>query len=198
MTAVERKHPDAWYCPATSKQTGGPCQKRAGWGTTHLGDGLCRFHGGAGRSGERHAEKAAAVRLAHEFGLPRDVEPHQALLEELHRSAGWVQWLQDTVVDLGSGELVKEHQSENGTFKSVSPYYELLADERKRLSEVAQACIKAGVEERRVRVIERSAEFAAQAIRDVLTRLGHRLDEPAVADAVRASLTVLDGGQAAA
>lgn len=34
-------------CGAKAKSTGQPCQKPAGWGTSHKGEGRCRIHGGA-------------------------------------------------------------------------------------------------------------------------------------------------------
>ena len=35
------------FCGALAKSTGKPCQNRAGKGTDHIGEGRCRFHGGA-------------------------------------------------------------------------------------------------------------------------------------------------------
>lgn len=34
-------------CPAIAKTTGEQCKRQAGWGTDHLGEGVCRTHGGA-------------------------------------------------------------------------------------------------------------------------------------------------------
>lgn len=191
MSAEPRKHPDDWYCPAHSKQTGHPCGKRAGWGTKHLGDGLCRFHGGAGKSGERHAEKIVAVKAVAEFGLPRDVEPAAALIEELHRSAGWVAWLEQRVRDEGPDAVVTTAFTDDKVLTVTSPFYDLLERERKQLTAVASACIKAGVEERRVRVIEEQAAFAARAIRAALGNLGLDVDAPEVREAVTSALTVV-------
>jgi transposase-like protein len=33
-------------CGAKAKQTGGPCRRPAGWGTSHPGTGKCKLHGG--------------------------------------------------------------------------------------------------------------------------------------------------------
>jgi len=46
-TPWTRKHPPDWYCPATAKQTGRQCGRRAGHGTGNKGVGPCRNHGGA-------------------------------------------------------------------------------------------------------------------------------------------------------
>lgn len=183
-------------CGAAKKGDGSPCMRRAGEGTSHVGLGYCSKHGGCTPAHERAAEREIARREVAQFGLPRDVEPSEALLEELRRTAGWVAWLESTVVEAGDSELVREYETDDGSFKSTSPYYELLTAERRHLVAVAAACLKAGVEERRVRVIEQGAAFAAQAIRVVLERLGHRLDDPAVEEAVRSGLRVVDGGAA--
>lgn len=34
------------YCGAKAKQTGQPCRRPAGWGTSHPGTGRCKLHGG--------------------------------------------------------------------------------------------------------------------------------------------------------
>ena len=34
-------------CGARSRQTGDPCQHKAGWGTDHYGYGTCKLHGGS-------------------------------------------------------------------------------------------------------------------------------------------------------
>lgn len=111
-----------------------------------------------------------ASAAAAEFGLPVDIDPHEAQLQELHRTAGRVRWLDHRVMTAGPDALFVD-----SAFGPVeSPWSKLLARERRHLVAVAETCLKAGVEERRVRVIEQGATFAAQAIRPVLSGLGIR------------------------
>lgn len=186
---------DVNRCPAHSKQSGKQCGNRAGKGTDHVGTGLCKNHGGRSPGGRKQAQNLEAVKAVQEFGLPREVEPHQALIEELHRTAGWVAWLGEKVHAEGEDRLtmIEFGGSDDAPqpFQLNSPYYDLLTEERKQLAKVAQACISAGVEERRVRVIEQGAAFAAQAIRSVLASLGHNLDAPEVRQAVTSALSVV-------
>jgi len=42
-------------CGATTRD-GSDCQRRAGWGTDHVGEGRCKQHGGASPSGEDHGQ----------------------------------------------------------------------------------------------------------------------------------------------
>jgi fumarylacetoacetate (FAA) hydrolase family protein len=153
--------------------------------------GRCKLHGGCTPNHVRAAENVLAERAVQAFGLPREVEPHQALIEELHRSAGWVAWLGEKVSAEGEDALTTTAFGEDAAFTVHSPYYELLAEERKQLTKVAQACIAAGVEERRVRVIEQGAAFAAQAIRATLAHLGLDLEAPEVKAAVTSALSVV-------
>lgn len=176
-------------CMATTRG-GGSCQRPAGWGTD-FDHGRCKLHGGSTPNHVKRAEVVEATRAVQAFGLPRSVSPHEALEEELHRAAGWVRWLEDSVIELGEGELVKEVQMEDGAYKNVSPYYELLNDERTRLVKVAAACIAANVDERRVRVIEQGAQFAAQAIRAFAGNMGIDLDSPKVRHALTQALSVV-------
>jgi len=49
------------------------------------------------------AEAAKAVAT---FGLPREVDPRDALLEEVHRTAGAVAWLHEQVQALQTADVV--------------------------------------------------------------------------------------------
>jgi len=85
-----------------SAQTRGgePCKKARGWGTGHVGFGRCRLHGGLSPSGIKAAGVQQARLAVRAYGLPREVDPHSALLEELHRTAGHVAWLGSQVAGL--------------------------------------------------------------------------------------------------
>jgi hypothetical protein len=95
----------AQRCGATNRQ-GNPCGKPAGWGTDHNGTGHCRLHGGASPNGRKHAQAQQAVAAVVTYGLAREIDPHQALLEELHRTAGHVAWLQIKVAELEAEHVV--------------------------------------------------------------------------------------------
>src|SRR6266446_3090371 len=80
-----------------------------------LGDNRCVLHYGSstGRTA-RHTFKRAkwytevkvGVKPSMRMGAPRDIDPGVALLEEIHRSAGHVAWLEDKVRGLEESELV--------------------------------------------------------------------------------------------
>jgi hypothetical protein len=73
-------------CGANTKR-GGVCNKPAGWGIPYQ-HGRCKLHAGASPTHVKAAQRRDAERAVELFGLPREVEPHQALLEEVYRAAG--------------------------------------------------------------------------------------------------------------
>lgn len=166
-------------CTAKSKQSGERCKRRP------IPDGtVCVMHGGKSPAVQaaavaRRQEREALV-AAESFGLPREVDPHTALLEELHRTAGAVAWLGAIVADLDAEDVVWGRTREKlggedaGTTREARPnaFVSLWQVERKHLVAVAKACHDAGIEERRVRIAESAGQQLASVVRAVLERLG--------------------------
>lgn len=138
---------------------------------------------------EEKARKAVVT-----LGLPRAVSPADALLEEVHRTAGHVAWLAARVQELGASEphgdrdplvwgttkvVAKESGESPGvdTTEEAKPsiWYTLYAQERDRLVKVAAEALKAGVEERRVRLAESQGQLVGGLVQRVLGALFDRL-----------------------
>ena len=177
------------------------------------GADVCRYHGGSAPQVKARAaarvieEKAtAAVRT---LGLPIDISPTEALLQEVQWTAGHVKWLREKVQELDeqvTGFAAPEGEEDEVEFFSHHPnhsrhglvwgktkitdkgsgpapgvdsteaaapsiWYELYAKERAHLVLVCSAAIKAGVEERRVRLAEQQGDLVAQVIRRILDAL---------------------------
>lgn len=167
---------------AGHNRAGSPCRNHPGEGFT-----VCRMHGGNApqvqrKAAERVAEAAAAQAVA-TFGLAVDVSPTDALLEEVHRTAGHVRWLGDQVKELERAALAwgrskleiidaSEYPGVNVTeTAAVNVWVDLYQRERKHLVDVCKAAIAAGIEERRVRLAEAQGELVGQAIRQILEGL---------------------------
>src|SRR5437899_2401968 len=123
------------YCGARKRQARGTCRRPAGWGTDHAGIGRCKLHGGSTRTGRKAAERAQAEEALAMLGLPRDVEPAEALYEELCRAAGHVAWLGAVIADLPPQEL------------PTSAWLPLYQAERDRLTKVAKVALDMGLTE---------------------------------------------------
>ena len=117
------------------------------------------------------------------LGLPQDIDPGKALLDEIARTYGAVLWLEGKVRELEPDQLVwGKAQHEEGfndkgnvdvtTHKAdFNVWYRLYTEERDRLARVASLALKAGIEERRVKLAESQGELVAQAIRSILDAL---------------------------
>lgn len=126
------------------------CENPAGFKTGHQGFGRCVLHGGKTPPGDKHGKKLMAVAECETFGLPRQVDPHRALLEELWRANGWIHHLHAKLLDEGEAGL-----SDDG---KPSLTWQLYDQQRQQLAKVAESCARVGVEERLVRVVEARAE----------------------------------------
>lgn len=178
------------------KRNGEPCGRPRGWGTPHPGFGNCKNHGGCTPNGIKAAEKEAAGEALAIYGLPRAVDPHSALLEELHRTAGHVAYLAQLIRDLDGDNGLKQFQtSENGTIERASVWIDLYHEERKHFASVAKTCISVGIEERYVKLAEEQADLMAQFARGLLAELGIDVT-PEVEKVVKRQFTVIAGGRA--
>lgn len=167
--------PDGRRCVGTNKESGEPC--RFPLPETAR---VCRHHGGAnqkskdGRAKRTAEQKARAMVTT--YGLPVEIAPEQAILDEVHRTAGHVAWLEHQVHALTEGELVwgitrvKEGGEDRGTTEEAAPHalLKLYNEERDRLVRVCTAALKAGIEERRVKLAERDGALVAEVIRSIL------------------------------
>jgi hypothetical protein len=95
---VSRRYPQGRpLCGAKKRRVDGFCTWTAGQGTDHVGVGLCERHGGNLKSHRVHAERVIAERTAERYSVPREVHPLKGLLEQYHRYAGQVAYLEARV-----------------------------------------------------------------------------------------------------
>lgn len=187
------KNSDRPKCGAKKRSGEGYCERIAGHGTDHLGVGHCKYHGGATKTQRTAAKKEIARRAVAEYALPREIEPHDALIEELHRAAGAVAWLQSEIAHLERVDTAIVGEG-GGVRYEPNVLIRMLAEERDRMVRVAKTCIDVGVEERKVQAIEAQARVFAMAIRGILSDLGVRPDAPETAVIVRRHLAAVSVG----
>lgn len=199
MTAPESSaHHDGSRCGGPRKKGRGPCTQFAGWGTPHPGVGRCKLHGGSTQTHVAAGRKALAVQAVKTYGLPVDVSPTDALLNEVKWAAGHVAWLRDRVQELEQDALkwgktkTEDHRATEfpgvNTTEAAAPnvWLELYARERKHLLDVCRAAIAAGIEERRVRLAEQQGALLASVIRAILDDLGLTPEQQAKAPEIAA------------
>ena len=202
---IDRWTPIDGRCNGKLSGDRGLCRQWAGAGTTHKKIGRCDRHGGATATHLRHAQKQWAAAAVLKFGLPRKIDPHTALLEEVHRTAGrvafWEDWARGqnpadlvwgmTVQQEGDGKLV-------GSFKQYeaapSVILKLEAEERKHLVRVCAEAIRCGIEERAVKVAEQEGQVFFRMLTLVLAHYGVDIMDDEVRQFVGGQIRLLTAG----
>lgn len=162
-------------CKARSKRSGKRCRAFAIHGST-----VCVSHAGAApqvkqaAKRRRQTEKAAAA--VHALGLPREVDPHVSLLEEVHRTAGHVDTLALIVGELEREQLVygvtkRVQDPERGETVTVQAalnvWLALYQAERKHLLDANRTAVSCGVAARQVEIAEDQGRLIAGIFHDV-------------------------------
>ncbi len=180
--------PAAERCAATNKESGERCRRHA-----EPGGRVCIYHGGGAkqvsaaakaRDGERKARA-----LVETYGLPVQITPEQAILAEVHRTAGHVAWLEQQIRAIAPEDLIwgttkiKEGGDDRGTTQEAVPHVllKLYQHERAHLAKVCADAIRCGIEERQVKLAESQGVLVAQALRAILDGLNLTAAQKALA-----------------
>jgi hypothetical protein len=167
------------------KKNGDRCVAFAGWGTDHVGTGVCKNHGGAMRNHRIRAERIRAQQAMVQYGaLTTNMQPGEALLWVVQATAGHAAWL---------GQRVAEQDGLTGNEARV--LLQLYGEERDRLTRASKAALDSGIAERQVQLAERWGEMIAQVMSRVFDEL--RLTPPQrrrAPDVVRRVLLAAENG----
>lgn len=175
-------------CWGRNKQTGGQCGSPA-----MNGQNICRHHGGSApqsiKAAKERISEEKARRLVETYGRKIETTATDALLDEVQWTAGHVAWLRERVQEIESAAAVagtdsehplvwgvtreKEGGEDRGITSEAAPnvWLKLYQQERTHLVKVCAEAIRAGIEERRVRLAEAQGALIAQAIRAILGEL---------------------------
>jgi hypothetical protein len=129
--------------------------------------------------------------LVRGLGEPRRVGPHEALAEEVYRTAGHIAFYEDKILQNAPDDIVDafwtyrrslDSNTWNDKSKLASPddilrvyagiYLDLYLKEREHMLRAASAAANAGVKERMTRVAEEHVKLMGDALRLMLTDLG--------------------------
>jgi hypothetical protein len=162
-----------------------------------IGQLVCATHGGrapqALAAAEQRVIAGKALAAAVTLGLPVDITPHEALLEEVSRSAGAVRWLEARIREIDPAALTwgvavkvtgkqaagKADYSEHRA--APHPLLVVYQHERKHLADVCRIAVAVGVEERRVQIAERLGGIVADVLTAVLDDVRLTEEQQAVA-----------------
>ena len=186
------KQPPQTYerCPATNRKKQ-PCKMAAGYGTDHVGAGLCKFHGGSTPAGRKNGAKLLAARQIEAWGGRLNTTAPDALLELIQTKAAEVAYWNWRVSNLTDNQRAGLLQTKtettsgpqgptNSQTKQTTPhmYLTILHKTQDQLATYSAAAIKAGIDEAMVRVVATQSA----AVIDLARRLGElariRVDDP--------------------
>lgn len=181
---IDLNKPQGAKC-GRKKANGEPCKQPAGAGTDHVGFGHCKYHGGNSPALRKSAQKEAAAFRMHAFGTPIDIDPGTALLQEVRRSAGIVQWLGEVIAEFTTGldleggareaRDVVQTLGEQG--RAAAVWVDLYFRERKNLAQTAKLALDAGVAERQVQLQEEQGRLLAMVIQGILGDLNLTVEQ---------------------
>jgi hypothetical protein len=144
------------------KKNGDICRAFAGQGTDHPGYGRCKFHTGSTPNQKKHAIKLEAQRRMVTLGEPIEgLTAPDALFGLLAATAGHVAWLHSEVKRLDN---LGEHEAQ--------VVIRLYDSERDRLARIGEACIRAGIAETQVRVMQAQLELLGRALVNAASAIG--------------------------
>jgi hypothetical protein len=177
---MARHGPDKEVCGAqrANQAPGVLCQNVAGERTEHLGVGRCYLHGGSTATHNKAAQVELARRECDRLGILIEVDPAEALITAVWRAQGNLAYYEAQVARLD--DVITGETGPAGAFKQTAhPLVVLYHEAEKWAANVAVAALRAGVEERRVRMAERDAAQVFGAVGETLSAMGllDRFDE---------------------
>lgn len=176
------------YCTARAKGSGRRCKRRVSPGAV-----VCRMHGGAApqviAAAERRVALAGVEREVARLGLRVEVDPLDALLELVHESAANVavyrmalQDLEITVAADGAVAIPESHDEKGKRDPALAHILVTMYDqERDRLARYSKMCVDAGVEERKVKLVEGQAQALGKVVEAAIRALNPTAEEYRVA-----------------
>lgn len=152
----------------------------------------------------------ADLALLAKYGAPIDIDPGVALMQELQRTAGHVAWLEKKVREVDESFMFWSQAQEQVEIGLVlgkvvdvtrrlytneqNKWWQMYERERDRMARLSALAIKAGLEERRVRLAEQSVDRLEGAVLNALSDLGLDPSDASVRRVVAARLAEALGG----
>ena len=206
--------PEEKRCKVINRTTGERCKK-----AVIKGARVCNnpFHGGRIPNVLAQAKKNVSLGIATKamaaYGRPvKDMDPFEALLEEIARTAGHVRWLEAVVQGMDENSLiwskVEEEKSigedAKGTYDVTKHaavphiWLQLYHKERAHLLQVCKVSIQCGIQERTVRLAEQQGEIIVKILQKTFNDPELGLSPEQVANAKHVAgnhLRIIAGGE---
>ncbi len=188
MATVDETAGHDGKCGGKKRQGEGTCTQAAGWGTDHPGFGRCKLHGGKTPTHKISAREERAKALAVTLGVPIEVDPKEAILQQIYWRHGAVAWWRERVRALDPEALVWGVVKTSKGFgpqgpvdvtdeaAEVSVYLAQYLAAQAALESLCIQAVKIGLDERRVRLAEQQQAELAEGFRWLVGEARLRLD----------------------
>lgn len=155
------------HCGGKKRQTEGLCQLPKGHDTDHPGIGHCKLHGGNTRNHRTNAQREKGRQLVAKFALPTEIHYGQALMENLWRWTGMVNWLAGKIAEFEDDDELKQLSIGAGREKFERPgvWVEMYQTALREQRVSAKACADVGIDERLTQMVERQGQALNAVIR---------------------------------
>lgn len=185
------------------RRKGDPCSRPA-----LSGQRVCQYHGGATQAAKAAAEQRKAAeeshrqltKLANSLGEQSDVtDPSEIVLEQIQWRHGHVRWLRTRAMAIAPKQAVwgrtkkKVGGDDHGVTSEAKPniWWQLYFQASGELEKLCIEAIRAGLEERRVKLAEQQADALVGMLDGLLIDLGRDPNDPQTAETVERHLRAL-------
>jgi len=175
---------------------GGPCHQPPA-----VGQAVCKWHGGntpqAKAAARARVAEAKAVRLAARWGTPIEVDGTEAVLGQIHVWAGIERFYRERAEQLSDDEKIwgrtrhKVGGDDYGSTWEAKPHMWIVLHERASLNLVrcAGEAIRNGIDERRVRLAEKTGAQVADTLKGIADAILRALVAAGLGDELAAVFT---------
>lgn len=201
--------------------SGGRCKQAAGWGTSHPGVGTCKLHLGSTANHVKAASKEIARQECVRHAIPIEIDATDALIGKLHETYGWAEFYGRLVDELPvhpePDAYVLDEDGGNGHWERGEPglygrtYHvsgvptgeakrhilvQLRDEMNDRVVAISVSALKAGIEERQIKLAEEMGQKLAAFGMELLRRAGVDPNSDQGREIFRGGLHVIQGGRA--
>lgn len=158
-------------CGEPRKLDGKRCDKVAGWGTNHPGEGPCKHHGGTVPKA-RHTQRDNIVEL-NGMARPRKSTPGESLEAVLNLAVGQLIYCTHKVGELEESKMFNPTYTAEGAFAGMIPnhWIRLQREVMHDVAKFAKMGADAGIAERGQVIAEAQTAMMAQVLEAVVSEL---------------------------